>query len=67
MRLVLDSYKYELFKISHPIEMYPTRIDFNTVQYLANNREELMGDLKTVLSSDETRRIIQSLLAQSLM
>jgi hypothetical protein len=63
-------YSYELFRISHDIvAFYPVRVESSMVGPLAghpllDSEEAFMGWLKNVLSSDETKRVLDSLLAQ---
>src|SRR5438067_362556 len=58
----LDGYTYELFKVSHGIEIYPVRV--STLDVELQNEAEFLAWLGNALSSDETKRIIANLLAQ---
>ena len=63
----LDNYRIAIVQVLHGIKIYPL-----TVRNLTNNTENDCGDevsflnaIREILSSEETHRIIQSLLAQS--
>jgi hypothetical protein len=63
-------YSYELFRVSHDIvALYPVKVEFSMVGPLAGHpplasEDAFMDWLKKVLSSDETKRVLGSLLAQ---
>lgn len=64
-------YSYELFTISHDVvALYPVRIESSKTYYHGKSQltieseDAFMDWLKTVLSSDETKRVLGSLLAQ---
>lgn len=63
----LGSYRYELFRVTHPLTLYPATFVWEdhpdkTVQ----GEEEFKTFLKEILGSAQTKKIIQSLLAQVL-
>jgi hypothetical protein len=58
----LDSYKYELFSVTHAIpELYPVQVSRNVE---LGTEQELLEWLRKQLSSPETKKIIGILLAQ---
>ena len=65
-------YNYELFMVSHDlVELYPVRVDagphktqYRDDQPVLASEPALLDWLKDVLSSDETKRVLGSLLAQ---
>lgn len=60
----LDNYSYELFQISHGVNLYPVHVGFQYVVDL-ENEEAFVKWLAQKLSSAETKRIIGNLLAQA--
>jgi hypothetical protein len=73
---ILDNYRYHLFSISHPINIYPLRfyLDGDIAQEIAPNHqsptiasseEEFSDTLKAIFGARKTVRAIQSMLAQS--
>lgn len=58
----LDNYSYELFQISHGVEMYPVYLGVG--QY-AKDEESFVRWLGQKLSAPETKSIIGNLLAQA--
>jgi hypothetical protein len=63
----LDNYRYRLFGISHGVEFYPVRIEFEEFDGYrdAISESEFMDELAKIFSSERTKRIISSLIAQS--
>lgn len=69
----LNNYRYRLFSISHDVEFYPLAIDESGVfdadgrdfEVQASNEEEFLEALATIFSSERTKGIISSLIAQS--
>jgi hypothetical protein len=63
----LDNYRYQLFEISHGVEFYPVRIEFEEFSGPRNaiSESDFMQELGNIFSSARTKRIISSLLAQS--
>jgi hypothetical protein len=59
----LDNYSYELFKISHEVNLYPVHVGFPLIE--AKNEEAFVNWLAQKLSSAETKSIIGNLLAQA--
>jgi len=61
----LKNYKYRLLKVSHGIGFYPATIDFHDREMNAFDEDDLIQALRTVLHSEEAKRVIQALLSQS--
>jgi hypothetical protein len=63
----LDNYRYRLFGISHGVEFYPVRMEFEEFDGYrdAISEREFMEELAKIFSSERTKRIISSLIAQS--
>lgn len=68
----LDNYRYSLFRIHHPPTLFPVSIDeeprADITQMLPidlRDEEQLQSWLKACLNSRETRRILESLMAQA--
>jgi len=64
----LNNYRYRLFSVSHGVEFYPLVIDappFSVAELHVENEEEFLKTLEAIFSSDKTKRIISSLIAQS--
>ena|SRR5579859_192160 len=64
-------YRYELFTISHDVVgLYPVKVDSSKFYYhgkslvTLDSEDAFVDWLKNVLSSDETKRVLGSLLAQ---
>ena len=60
----LENYTYELFQISHDVNLYPIHVGFPFTVDLANE-EAFVKWLGQKLSSSETKGIIGNLLAQA--
>jgi hypothetical protein len=62
----LGNYRYELFRAYHSITLYPVTVSAEgKLSTTAPSEEAFKGVLRNILSSDETRRIVHSLLAQA--
>lgn len=63
----LDHYRYRLFEIAHGVEFYPVRIEFEefATPRDAPGEDEFLLELAAIFSSDRTKRIVSSLIAQS--
>ena len=71
----LDNYRYELFGISHGVDFYPLGIDWDSpdntlISNLSGeagieNEERFLKALEIIFSSEKTRKVIGSLIAQS--
>ncbi|HWE96490.1 MAG TPA: hypothetical protein VG269_21185 [Tepidisphaeraceae bacterium] len=65
----LDNYRYYLFMVGHgaadlyPVHFYPRESEGEDVEL--RSEKEFLNKLAEVFSSDDTRRIIQTLIAQS--
>jgi len=66
----LNDYVYPLFQIWHDVNLYPVHIDFyragkDPVRLQAENSNELQERLRMIFADEETKRVIQLLIAQS--
>lgn len=63
----LNSYRYSILEVKHPIEIYPLRMyDYATqTRYECKNEEEFLADLESILSSPAVRKVITTLISQS--
>jgi hypothetical protein len=61
----LDNYTYELFQISHDVNLYPVHVERRSSYDELKNEEAFVRWLGQKLSSAETRSIIGNLLAQA--
>lgn len=61
------NYKYSLLRIAHDIKLFPAILscEQSGEEYTANNQSEFEDDLGTILSSEETRILLRSLMAQA--
>jgi hypothetical protein len=57
----LDDYTYQLFIIRHDVNLYPVKLDWQQF----GSESEFTNALREKLSSPETIRIVQNLLAQA--
>jgi hypothetical protein len=63
----MDNYRYRLLSVNHGVELYPLDIYFGSgpgPYAKAVSEEEFISQLKNVLSSEKTKKVIQSLLGQ---
>ena len=64
----LDDYTYKLFEIEHVANQYPVRPTMlkqpGPFKLLLASEEDLLDYIRRILNSDETKRVIGSLLAQ---
>ncbi len=63
----LNQYKYEILQAEHDIKIYPVSVySSNEGEWSACEDEaSFLARIKSILSSSETRRVIESLLSQS--
>ncbi|MCZ6675995.1 MAG: hypothetical protein O7E52_01970 [Candidatus Poribacteria bacterium] len=66
----LDNYRFRLFYITHPISLYPINISVSSpgkddTVIEVKSEDEFTKALRGIFSSEETKRIIQALIAQS--
>lgn len=57
-------YRYTLFKIKHEITLYPLDLEWES-KMSVSSEAELKDQLKKIFASDKTKKIIQSMIAQS--
>jgi hypothetical protein len=62
----LDNYSFRLFTVVHGIDPYPLRIvsEVEGVKENCSNEEEFMEQLRKILASAQTRRVVRALRAQ---
>ena len=62
----LEDYTYTLFRIEHGIKLYPVKLHVPRTLggRIAKSEDEFVDILRKILSSDNTRRVIGSLIAQ---
>lgn len=62
-------YRYQLLSASHDVKLYPVETHVGTgpllLSRVISDEPEFVAWLKEILSSDETKRIIDALLAQA--
>ncbi len=65
------SYRYELFRVSHDVMLYPIKLESGPHGNLLigtsgffNSEDEFVNWLKEVLNSGDTKRVLNTLLAQ---
>src|SRR3954447_19237680 len=63
----LDNYTYRLFAVVHPISLYPLEIvaDVLDKRIRCQSPEEFEKQLKEILYSPQTKKVISSILAQT--
>ncbi len=61
----LDNYRYELFRISHKIILYPVNFYHKGSSSELDSAAALVNQMGKVLQATETRSLIASLIAQS--
>ena len=57
-------YRLELFTVVHPVSFYPMMFFWRGERKDLSTPEEFMEHLKTVLQSNDTKKVVHSLLAQ---
>ncbi|MFC0184054.1 hypothetical protein SAMN04515674_102406 [Pseudarcicella hirudinis] len=62
---LLNNYKYKLFEIRHTMVLYPCSIEFEGITIKILNEKDLVDVLKSIFNNDTTKKVIQSLIAQS--
>ena len=62
----LANYTFQLFTVRHGMDLYPVKLDFRVQEraYEAASEAEFIEVLRQVLSSPETKRVIETLLSQ---
>lgn len=61
----LDHYRYLLFRVTHPGTLYPVEIVSQDHKESAGSETEFIEKIRGILSSEKTRKLVQSLIAQS--
>jgi hypothetical protein len=62
----LEEYRYLLFWVLHPIEMYPLLIrDSPEGEIKVESEDEFLEALRIIFRSEKTQRVIQAMIAQS--
>ena len=61
----LANYRYYLFSVSHGVIFYPLVIQFDDESIEVKDEEALLSSLERIFSAESTRKVINSLLAQS--
>jgi hypothetical protein len=61
----LNNYKYYMFKVLHGVDLYPLAIlPNNETRIDCKTEADFKAELRKILSSESTRKIIEALLAQ---
>jgi hypothetical protein len=62
----LDNYTYRLFAVTHAVQLYPVVIHAEVMQrsFQAATEEEFVEHLRSILSSEQTKKVIQAIRAQ---
>ena len=63
----LDDYEYKLFQIEHGVNLYPVDTNGEPPRYskaVLASEQDLLDYIRRILNSDDTKRVIGSLLAQ---
>ena len=61
----LGGYRYLLFTLDHDVNLYPSSMYFQDNEQHVESEDVLIDILRTVFASDEAKRVIHSLIAQS--
>lgn len=61
----LKDYKFLLFQVDQPITMYPLQIIWNNTRIDAETEEKFIIELKKIIFSDGTKKLLSALIAQS--
>ena len=63
---LLDDYTYRLVVVTHTVHLYPAEVhvDLGNKTYLSHSPGELENELRTLFSSEQTKRVIAAILAQ---
>jgi hypothetical protein len=59
------SYSYEVFEANHRISLYPVTVTFKGSVHRCEDERSFREMLAQILRDDNTKRIVQSLIAQS--
>ncbi len=61
----LDNYRYSLIRVVHGIQLYPVHLQTGEFAVEVKDESHLISALEKIFSSNETRRVLSSLIAQS--
>lgn len=61
----LDDYRYELLWVEHSLDLYPINAWFNNSVSSIGSEESFVGWLREALSSEQTAKIVRTLLSQA--
>src|SRR4051794_23887197 len=64
---LLGDYSFQLFWVTHDLELYPLEIqaDVLDTKFTCRSEEEFVEKLKLIFNSEKTKKVIQSILSQS--
>lgn len=62
----LGNYKYQLFRVIQPVDMYPLKIVGSPLEDIEiASEEDLLEKLKLIFASEKVKRVISAMIAQS--
>ena len=63
----LDDYRYQLFSVTHGVGLYPLKVEADVMDqvFACESLGEFQAALRTIFSSPQTIKVIQSILAQT--
>ena len=62
----LENYRYRLFRVIQPIEMYPLDVIESPIgEIKAASEDQLLAALRNIFTSEKTQRVITALMVQS--
>ena len=63
---ILVNYRYELFRVSHTITLYPAVFywEAHPTSKVVASQDDFKSYMKEIIGSDQTKKIVQGLLAQ---
>lgn len=61
----LGNYRYELFRVSHPLTLFPVVVNWEGhANKVITTEQEFKEHLKEIIGSEQTKKIVQGILAQ---
>ena len=61
----LGNYRYELFRVSHDLKIYPAVFNWeNHADQVVANEAQFKAYLKDIIGSEQTKQIVQGMLSQ---